>query len=64
MLHTNHGLDPLPLKLTIPNGGVEVGATGTLVWENGKVTIDAIGLESKPIFVCYKLVSNRAGHPE
>jgi hypothetical protein len=48
-----HGLEPAPLKLTVPNGSVEVSAmgTGTLVWENGEVTIGAIGLEGEPIIV-------------
>lgn len=45
-----HGLKPAPFKLTVPNGSVEVEAmgTGTVVWDNGKVTIDAIDLAGTP----------------
>lgn len=45
-----HGLKPAPITLTLPNGKVEIDAlsTGTIVWDNGKVTINAIGLEGTP----------------
>jgi len=48
-----HGQRPAPLKLTVPNGSVEISAmgTGTVVWDNGEVTIDAIDLEGEPIVV-------------
>ena len=48
-----HGLKPAPLKLTVPNGSVEISAmgTGTVVWDNGEVTIDAVNLEGKPIVI-------------
>ncbi len=45
-----HGLKPAPLALTVPNGRVEIEAmgTGTVVWKDGKVTVDAIGLMGNP----------------
>ena len=45
-----HGLTPAPLTLTVPNGKVEIEAmgTGTVVWDNGKVTVDAIDLKGIP----------------
>ncbi|MBT3605388.1 MAG: hypothetical protein HN521_20175, partial [Candidatus Latescibacteria bacterium] len=48
-----HGLKPAPLKLTVPNGSIEISAmgTGTVVWNNGEVTIDAIDLEGEPIVI-------------
>jgi len=48
-----HGLKPAPLKLTVPNGSVEISAmgTGTVVWDNGEVTIDVIDLEGEPIVI-------------
>jgi len=46
-----HGLQPAPLTLTVPDGSVEVAAmgTGTLVWDNGEVTVEAVGLQGEPI---------------
>lgn len=45
-----HGLKSAPLTLTVPDGKVEIEAmgTGTVVWDNGKVTIDAIDLKGTP----------------
>ncbi|UCC44930.1 MAG: hypothetical protein JSU65_03125, partial [Candidatus Zixiibacteriota bacterium] len=45
-----HGLTSAPLTLTVPGGKVEIdGITaGTVFWDNGKVTVDAIGLQGKP----------------
>ena len=42
-----HGLTPAPLTLTVPGGRVELDAieTGIIVWDNGTVTIEAVGLE-------------------
>lgn len=39
-----HGLLPAPLTLTMPGGTVEIPAmgTGTVVWDNGVVTVEAI----------------------
>ena len=53
-----HGIEPAPLKLTVPEGSVEIEAigTGTVVWDNGKVTIDAIDLEGEPIVIGGSLV--------
>ncbi len=45
-----HGLTPAPLTLTVPGGKVEIDAitVGTVFWDNGKVTVDAVGLQGKP----------------
>jgi hypothetical protein len=45
-----HGLQPAPLTLTVPDGSVRVAAmgTGTLVWDNGEVTVEAVGLQGMP----------------
>jgi hypothetical protein len=44
-----HGQRPAPLSLTVPGGRVEVPemGIGTVVWDNGKVTVEAIGLENE-----------------
>jgi hypothetical protein len=41
-----HGLEPAPLTLQVPGGRVEVPAMGmgTVVWDNGRVIVDAIGV--------------------
>ena len=46
-----HGLQPAPLTLTVPDGSVEIAAmgTGTLVWDNGQVAVEAIGLQGAPV---------------
>jgi hypothetical protein len=43
-----HGQQPAPLTLTLPGGRVEVPdmGIGTIVWDNGKVTVEAVGVES------------------
>jgi hypothetical protein len=45
-----HGLRPAPLTLTVPGGTVEIEAmgTGTVVWDNGLVTVEAVGLQGAP----------------
>jgi hypothetical protein len=45
-----HGLRPAPLTLTVPDGQVEIEAmgTGTVIWNNGEVTIEAVELRGKP----------------
>ena len=45
-----HGLDAAPLTLTVPDGAVEIEAmgTGTLVWDAGRVTVEAIDLAGVP----------------
>jgi hypothetical protein len=44
-----HG-DPAPLRLTVPGGTVEVSGmgTGTVAWENGAVTVNAVDLNGTP----------------
>lgn len=41
-----HGLYPAPLTLTVPGGTVEVTAmgTGTVIWDNGEIIVEAVGL--------------------
>jgi hypothetical protein len=45
-----HGLRPAPLKLTVPGGTVEVEAmgTGTVVWNGGEVSVEAVDLHGTP----------------
>ncbi len=45
-----HGLQPAPLTLTVPDGSVEIATmgTGTVVWDNGEVTVEAVGLDGEP----------------
>ena len=45
-----HGLQPAPLALTVPQGTVVVEAmgTGTVVWDNGRVTVEAVDLKGAP----------------
>jgi len=45
-----HGLAPSPLTLETPGGRVEVEALelGTVIWEDGQVKIDAVGLRGEP----------------
>jgi len=46
-----HGLKPAPLTLTLPNGKVEIESmsTGTIVWKDGRVSVDAIDLSGSPL---------------
>jgi len=45
-----HGLSAAPAILTVPDGKVEIEAMGmgTIVWDNGVVTIEAIDLKGTP----------------
>jgi hypothetical protein len=45
-----HGLQPAPVLLEVPGGKVELDAmgTGTLVWDNGQVKVEAVGLSGTP----------------
>lgn len=45
-----HGLQPTPLTLEVPGGKVEVDAmgTGTVVWDGGKVRVEAVSLQGNP----------------
>lgn len=44
------GDQPTALTLIVPDGKVEIPAmaTGTLVWDQGQVYVDAVGLQGKP----------------
>jgi hypothetical protein len=46
-----HGLQPAPLTLAVPDGSVEIATmgTGTLVWDNGEVIVEAVGLQGEPV---------------
>ncbi len=48
-----HGHQPAPLSLTLPGGRVEVEAmgAGTIVWNKGQVTIEALDLQGQPHIV-------------
>ena len=54
-----HGLKSAPITLTVPNGKVEIDAfsTGTIVWDNGNVTINAIDLKGTPRIIGGTLTS-------
>jgi hypothetical protein len=45
-----HGLEPAPLKLTVPGGSVEIEAmgAGVLVWNAGQVHVEALGQRGTP----------------
>jgi len=45
-----HATKPAPVTLTVPAGTVQVAAmgTGTIVWDNGEVTVEATDLEGTP----------------
>ncbi len=45
-----HGPESAPLKLTVPAGTVEIESmsTGTVVWDNGVVTVEAVDLAGTP----------------
>lgn len=45
-----HGQSVEPLTLTLPTGQVKIAGmgTGTVIWDNGNVTIDAIDLQGEP----------------
>ena len=45
-----HGLRPAPITLTVPGGRVDLEAmgTGTVIWDNGQVTIKAVDLRGEP----------------
>jgi hypothetical protein len=44
-----HGLRPAPLTLTVPEGSVQVPmmGTGTVVWDCGAVTVEAVDLQGE-----------------
>jgi hypothetical protein len=45
-----HGLQPAPLRLAVPGGSVDVQAmgTGTVAWDAGQVSVEAVGLLGSP----------------
>ncbi len=45
-----HGAEPAPLTLTVPGGRVEIEAmsTGTVIWDQGRVTIEAVAVQGTP----------------
>ena len=55
-----HGPKAAPLTLTVPDGKVELKAipTGTVVWDNGIVTVEAIGIQGRPKIVGGRLHPN------
>ena len=53
-----HGTEPKPLTLTVPDGTVELDAigTGTIIWDNGLVTIEATAMQGSPRITGGKLL--------
>lgn len=53
-----HGQTAAPATLIVPGGKVEVASmgVGTIVWDNGKVTVEAVDLKGKPNVVGGELV--------
>jgi hypothetical protein len=45
-----HGSRPAPLTLIVPGGRVEIPemGIGTVVWDNGRVTVEAVGVKGEP----------------
>jgi hypothetical protein len=45
-----HGQQPAPLTLTVPGGRVEIAGmgVGTVVWDNGRVAVEAVGVRGEP----------------
>ena len=45
-----HGSQPAPLRLTTPDGEVDLAGitVGTVVWQQGAVTVEALGLQGEP----------------
>ncbi len=54
-----HGTTPRPLTLSVPDGEVKVKglASGTIIWDNGNVTIEAAEVKGKPRISGGELVS-------
>jgi len=57
------GISPAPLRLTVPDGKVEIEAmgAGTVVWNDGAVTIEALGLRGTPKITGGRLAKISAG---
>ncbi len=45
-----HGQEAMPLKLSLPDVDIEIEkmGTGTILWDKGELSINAIGLEGEP----------------
>lgn len=45
-----HGQEAMPIKLSLPDVDIEIEkmGTGTILWDNGELSINAIGLEGEP----------------
>jgi len=58
-----HGTTAKPLTLTVPDGEIKIKgfAAGTIIWDNGEVTIEAAEVEGKPQIHGGKLVSMTTG---
>ena len=54
-----HGTTPEPLRLEVPDGDVEIKgfAAGTIIWDDGKITIEAAQVKGKPQIQGGELVS-------
>lgn len=52
-------INPVPLKLTLPDGSLELEkiGTGTIIWDNGQITIEANDLQGTPKIVGGQLAS-------
>lgn len=58
-----HGATAKPLTLTVPDGEVKIKgfAAGTIIWDNGNVTIEAAEVEGKPKITGGELISLTTG---
>lgn len=45
-----HGSQPAPLTLAVPGGRIEIAemGVGTVVWDNGRATVEAVGVQGEP----------------
>jgi hypothetical protein len=53
-----HGPDPAALTLSVPNGKVEIPSltSGLIIWQDGKVTLNALDIKSAPIITNGELI--------
>jgi hypothetical protein len=58
-----HGTTPKPLRLEVPDGEISIKgfAAGTIVWDDGKITIEAATVKGKPQIKGGELVSMVTG---
>ena len=54
-----HGTSPKPLRLELPDGEVKIKAfaAGTIIWDDGKVSIEAAHVKGKPQIKGGELIS-------